>query len=210
MNGRFITVVFKTVTPSGSSRIIVPIDTFHFIDTFSRGENWRQVSHKLQTKRGAQHRVGDERLGPTAAPGISFKNRGDLVFAVEETLAYYAFREEPGVRRPNLAQDGGGFALIPGRPIRAFAAARLRHIADTLSSTKHYLNIEQLKDRQMDQAQAGPQSQTAKAARPGRAKKCSRSPTSDRISHSCCGALWSVMAHRVISRRRSKRSLSGE
>jgi transposase-like protein len=80
--------------------------------------------------------------------------------AAEETLAYYAFPEEhwrrirtnnplEGILRKIRRRTRMVGAFPDGQSALNLAAARLRHIAGTASSTKRYLNIEPLKDQQM-------------------------------------------------------------
>ena len=80
--------------------------------------------------------------------------------AVEETLAYYAFPEEHWRRirtnnplerilREIRRRTRVVGAFPDGHSSLNLAAARLRHIAGTAWSTKRYLNIEPLKDQQM-------------------------------------------------------------
>ena len=84
--------------------------------------------------------------------------------AVEETLAYYAFPEDHWRRiRTNnpleriLREIRRRTRVVGAFPdgqsaLNLAAAARLRHIAGAVWSTKRYLNIELLKDQQMRSA----------------------------------------------------------
>ena len=80
--------------------------------------------------------------------------------AVEETLTYYGFPEEHWRRirtnnplerilREIRRRTRVVGAFPDGQSALNLAAARLRHIAGTVWSTKRYLNIELLKDQQM-------------------------------------------------------------
>src|SRR5689334_6884523 len=91
--------------------------------------------------------------------GLRLTKAAELVeAAVEETLAYYAFPEEPLAAHPHplerilreIRRRTRVVGAFPdGQSALNLAAARLRHIAGTAWSAKRYLNIELLKDQQM-------------------------------------------------------------
>lgn len=90
----------------------------------------------------------------------SASSREIVETAVQETLAYNAFPEEPWRRirtnnplerilREIRRRTRVVGAFPDGQSALNLVAARLRHIAGTACSTKRYLNIELLKDQQM-------------------------------------------------------------